>query len=614
MNLFGKLCHIIMAYNYKQNIFSLIIILIIFTCFPIIINCDEDNSEDETNHHSPSSSSSLSSSSSPSESDDRSSYGERLAESSYTFSSASFAREPKEETNIYSAGINAILNSDGFLNQMEKYGGSQSKYRPQGPVEMAVHSKKTIEVIPVKFEDGNDGEPQVIEISPYEVPVSIVFKTQTNKLNVNQEHKSDFKIHYEPAEEPKEINSEEEPHRVIHNVYRPVIQEVTEVVQPFRKVVQKVEPVIEEMKTIISKAAPQDGSHVQNHHQFQQQRQHQQQQFRTSGPFGFGENSKMNRFSDMAVSNSSSSNNSSIKPVLEPTEFNDKEANLHYNDIIKQYIDNLLSKQQQKAATSSTKSSSINANSIKMINIPMKSISTKSTNEIDNNSKENNNNNNINNGKKFKIIKEFRISLNDLKKQLGNKIPATNTATKMVTNPSTGVMMMRPYGSFSVSGPIVGPSNRLSTDVAGKIKMIRPSTFLQQQPSTQSARIIKTDGTIGKLNEFKRQSRSAHGVVNNINNNANPLRTYHYMNFKRFGDLAPTLSDYRPIKNYVHDNNQFDQHYYHPYRNQYYHHKHHDDQQIHRRMMNEPSSSSSSDEHINLYSQNNFRFARRYRN
>uniref|UniRef100_A0A6P6YEY6 Uncharacterized protein LOC113797800 n=1 Tax=Dermatophagoides pteronyssinus TaxID=6956 RepID=A0A6P6YEY6_DERPT len=409
MNLFGKLCHIIMAHNYKQNIFSLIIILIIFTCFPIIINCDEDNSEDETNHHSPSSSSSLSSSSSPSESDDRSSYGERLAESSYTFSSASFAREPKEETNIYSAGINAILNSDGFLNQMEKYGGSQSKYRPQGPVEMAVHSKKTIEVIPVKFEDGNDGEPQVIEISPYEVPVSIVFKTQTNKLNVNQEHKS------EPAEEPKEINSEEEPHRVIHNVYRPVIQEVTEVVQPFRKVVQKVEPVIEEMKTIISKAAPQDGSHVQNHHQFQQQRQHQQQQFRTSGQFGFGENSKMNRFSeyqplaygsemvgkveppptpnssslfslsssssspsrsmnhetksilhrfgsesnnDMAVSNSSSSNNSSIKPVLEPTEFNDKEANLHYNDIIKQYIDNLLSKQQQKAATSSTKSSS----------------------------------------------------------------------------------------------------------------------------------------------------------------------------------------------------------------------------------------------------------------
>ncbi|OTF69332.1 hypothetical protein BLA29_013414, partial [Euroglyphus maynei] len=104
-----------------------------------------------------------SSSSSSQEFDDRSSYGERLAESSYAFQTSPFAREPKEETNIYSSGINAILNSDGFLNQMEKFGGGNVKYRPQGPVEMAVHSKKTIEVIPVKFEDNNgdgSGEPQ----------------------------------------------------------------------------------------------------------------------------------------------------------------------------------------------------------------------------------------------------------------------------------------------------------------------------------------------------------------------------------------------------------------------------------------------------------------------
>lgn len=122
-------------------------------------------------------------------SEESTNYGERLSESSYSFTNT-FAREPKEESNIYSSGINAILNSDGFLNHMEKLGGNDPKYTPQGPVEMAVHSKKTIEVIPVKFEEPKDGEPQVIEISPYEVPVSIVFKTQTNKLHVNQEHKS----------------------------------------------------------------------------------------------------------------------------------------------------------------------------------------------------------------------------------------------------------------------------------------------------------------------------------------------------------------------------------------------------------------------------------------
>lgn len=186
MNLFNNCPSIMMGYNRKRNFISfiIIIILIIFSCFSISFINGQDTSEDESNHSSPSSSSSESVSS-----EDRSSYGERLAESSYTFTST-FAREPKEETNIYSSGINAILNSDGFLNQMDKFSGSDTKYRPQGPVEMAVHSKKTVEVIPVKFEDGNDGEPQVIEISPYEVPVSIVFKTQTNKLNVNQEHKS----------------------------------------------------------------------------------------------------------------------------------------------------------------------------------------------------------------------------------------------------------------------------------------------------------------------------------------------------------------------------------------------------------------------------------------
>nr|XP_046912743.1 transcription factor mef2A-like [Dermatophagoides farinae] len=522
MNLFDNCPSIIMGYNRQRNFISfiIIIILIIFSCFSISFINGQDTSEDESNHSSPSSSSSSESVSS----EDRSSYGERLAESSYTFTST-FAREPKEETNIYSSGINAILNSDGFLNQMDKFSGSDTKYRPQGPVEMAVHSKKTVEVIPVKFEDGNDGEPQVIEISPYEVPVSIVFKTQTNKLNVNQEHKS------EPAEEPKEINSEEEPHRVIHNVYRPVIQEVTEVVQPFRKVLQKVEPVIEEMKTIISKAAPQDGSIVQQqqqqqHHQQQQQQQQQQrQQFRTQGPFGFGDNAKIHRFTEyqpmaygseivgkvepapspllpsrilnhenksilhrfgsesnndlqnLAESNSSSSpslSSGTNNSVLEPTEFNDKEANLHYNDIIKQYIDNLLSKkQQQQQQQKSTKSSSslpINANSIKMMNIPMKSMMPmKLSNDVDNNNKENNQNND---------------------------------------------------------------------DVAGKMRIMRPNTsFLQQQPSTQSARFIKTDGTIGKLKEFKRRSRSAYGGINNV---AGPLRTYHYMNFKRFGDIAPT--------------------------------------------------------------------------
>lgn len=141
-----------------------------------------------------------------SEQSDTSSYGERLAEgSSYSFNSVSnsgissnshvrsFGQSKEGDASFYSPGVSAILNSDGFLNTMSKFspGGVDSgKYTPSGPVEAAVHTKKTVEVIPVRFEEPKEGEPQVIEISPYEVPLSIVFKTQTNKINVNQEHRS----------------------------------------------------------------------------------------------------------------------------------------------------------------------------------------------------------------------------------------------------------------------------------------------------------------------------------------------------------------------------------------------------------------------------------------
>lgn len=45
--------------------------------------------------------------------------------------------------------------------------------------------------------------------------------------------------------------SEDEPHRVVHEVYKPVIQEIREIIQPFRKVVQQVQPVVEEVQTVV---------------------------------------------------------------------------------------------------------------------------------------------------------------------------------------------------------------------------------------------------------------------------------------------------------------------------------------------------------------------------
>jgi hypothetical protein len=51
----------------------------------------------------------------------------------------------------------------------------------------------------------------------------------------------------------EKTRSEEEPHRVIHEVVRPVIQELREVIVPYRRVVQEIQPVIEEVQTTVAK-------------------------------------------------------------------------------------------------------------------------------------------------------------------------------------------------------------------------------------------------------------------------------------------------------------------------------------------------------------------------
>ncbi|OTF75520.1 hypothetical protein BLA29_008967, partial [Euroglyphus maynei] len=63
-----------------------------------------------------------------------------------------------------------------------------------------------------------------------------------------------------PKPQVKHSRSEEEPQRVVHEVIRPIIQEVHEIIQPYRRVVQQVQPVIEEVRTIIAKDAGKSSS------------------------------------------------------------------------------------------------------------------------------------------------------------------------------------------------------------------------------------------------------------------------------------------------------------------------------------------------------------------
>jgi hypothetical protein len=115
-----------------------------------------------------------------------------------------------------------------------------------GPVDAAIQTRRTIEFRQVALQQ-DLAQPQIIEVPPNYESVQIHFRTASSPLSVSQSHS--------PAVVgPVEVASYQEgPHRLVNEIVKPVIQEVTEVIQPYRRIVQEIRPVIEEVHTIVNK-------------------------------------------------------------------------------------------------------------------------------------------------------------------------------------------------------------------------------------------------------------------------------------------------------------------------------------------------------------------------
>ena len=100
-----------------------------------------------------------------------------------------------------------------------------------------------------KYSMGQDYSqgPQVIEVSPEQLPVQVHFRTAASRVNVQQSHNGGM------APQVEHASFQDEPHRVVHEVVKPVIQEVREIIQPYRRVTQEIRPVIEEVHTVVHK-------------------------------------------------------------------------------------------------------------------------------------------------------------------------------------------------------------------------------------------------------------------------------------------------------------------------------------------------------------------------
>ena len=129
-----------------------------------------------------------------------------------------------------------------------------------GPINAAVQSTHTVEIQTVPIPH-NPVEPQLIEVDASSLPLTIHFKSASSNINVVQSHQPG-----QPGQ-MQQTQSEDEPHHLLHEVTKPIIQEVREVITPYRRVVQEVRPVQEEIQTIVARGEP------------RQQIQQQQQQF-----------------------------------------------------------------------------------------------------------------------------------------------------------------------------------------------------------------------------------------------------------------------------------------------------------------------------------------------
>ena len=114
-----------------------------------------------------------------------------------------------------------------------------------GAIRGAIISRNTFEVRPVPIQSGY-AMPRVIEFEGNSSPLKLHFKGGSGRIQILQ---SMAKGGYS---EPEYTQSEEEPQRMVHEVKKPVIQEVREIIMPYRKVTQEVRPVVEQIKTIVS--------------------------------------------------------------------------------------------------------------------------------------------------------------------------------------------------------------------------------------------------------------------------------------------------------------------------------------------------------------------------
>ena len=103
----------------------------------------------------------------------------------------------------------------------------------------------------------------VIYVPSSMVNLFVHFKTKSSQVHLRQVHKGQ-------VGHVQHTISQDEPHYLKHEIQKPVIQTIREVIIPYRQVIQEIKPVVEEVKTVVATGTPKSSVYMNFGQQSQQ--------------------------------------------------------------------------------------------------------------------------------------------------------------------------------------------------------------------------------------------------------------------------------------------------------------------------------------------------------
>ncbi|OTF83707.1 hypothetical protein BLA29_009200 [Euroglyphus maynei] len=111
----------------------------------------------------------------------------------------------------------------------------------------------------------DNSKPVTIQVPAQSIPLTLILRSISSNLNIIPQHDGSNGGHYEETE------SMDEPHRLIHIVRKPIIQEIYEVITPYRYVKQEIQPVKETIRTPYEQQESQQQQSINWQNQMRQQ-------------------------------------------------------------------------------------------------------------------------------------------------------------------------------------------------------------------------------------------------------------------------------------------------------------------------------------------------------